>query len=310
MSKAENTETIKVGIVRPISAIPNDDMHTFEHWANVESVVKSALDETMRVNPILKTHQEETNNKQFKFEVKLVSEEKASDMIQSTIVQNLYDSDVVICDVSLNNPNVFFELGIRMGFKKPCIIIQEEGLDRTPFDIKPIRYLPYPKHLAFNQTIKFQKELRNYVLAAHTLFSQNEEVSYDSFFVKINRVEMKEINQSSTEIVESKLSSLELQLNELSGLLRHQGIRLKLTEEQFLEYAKEKLESFVSFAKSKNFHRDEFIQKARDYILYHSERDGYSRLSKFAFDRTYNQILQEIHSKSIFFQPDEDDIPF
>lgn len=306
----ENVETIKVGIVRPISAIPNDDMHTFEHWANVESVVKSALDETSRVNPILKTREEEADNQQFKFEVKLVSEEKASDMIQSTIVQNLYDSDVVICDVSLNNPNVFFELGIRMGFKKPCIIIQEEGLDRTPFDIKPIRYLPYPKHLAFNQTIKFQKELRNYVITAHSLFNQNEEVSYESFFVKINRVEMKEISQSSTEIVESKLSSLELQLNELSGLLRHQGIRLKLTEEQFLEYAKEKLESFVSFAKSKNFHRDEFIHKARDYILYHSERDGYSRLSKFAFDRTYNQILQEIHSKSIFFQPDEDDIPF
>ena len=36
-----------------------------------------------------------------------------SDLIHARIIKNLENTDVVLCDVSILNPNVFFELGDR-----------------------------------------------------------------------------------------------------------------------------------------------------------------------------------------------------
>jgi len=54
--------------------------------------------------------------------------------ISREIVQNLIDADLVIADVTDENPNVFYELAIRNAIKKPVIIFQRP--DQTlPFDI-------------------------------------------------------------------------------------------------------------------------------------------------------------------------------
>jgi hypothetical protein len=43
----------------------------------------------------------------------------SSRVIQAAIIKNLADAAVVLCDVSLWNANVFFELGIRVALNKP-----------------------------------------------------------------------------------------------------------------------------------------------------------------------------------------------
>ena len=54
--------------------------------------------------------------------------------ISREIVSHVIDSDLVIADVSDNNPNVFYELAIRNTVKKPVIIFK--GINqRMPFDI-------------------------------------------------------------------------------------------------------------------------------------------------------------------------------
>ncbi len=52
---------------------------------------------------------------------------EGSDVIQSTIVNRLLDDDLVIADLTEHNPNVLFELGMRMAFDKPIVLIKAKG---------------------------------------------------------------------------------------------------------------------------------------------------------------------------------------
>jgi hypothetical protein len=47
-----------------------------------------------------------------------------SDVIQSTIINELMDAELVIADLTDHNPNVLFELGFRMAQEKPVAIIK------------------------------------------------------------------------------------------------------------------------------------------------------------------------------------------
>lgn len=57
----------------------------------------------------------------------------------------LIEADLVICDVTIHNPNVFYELGIRHALRKKYnIMIKQEGFgDKTPFDLETDRYISY-----------------------------------------------------------------------------------------------------------------------------------------------------------------------
>jgi hypothetical protein len=65
-------------------------------------------------------------------------------VIQKRIVQNLYSSDVIVCDVSGKNPNVMFELGMRLAFDKPTLIVKDDKTDYS-FDTGIIEHVPYPR---------------------------------------------------------------------------------------------------------------------------------------------------------------------
>jgi hypothetical protein len=72
---------------------------------------------------------------------------EGSDVIQSTIVNQLLAADLVIADLTEHNPNVLFELGLRMAFEKPTALIRARG---TPaiFDVDNLlRVLDYEPHL-------------------------------------------------------------------------------------------------------------------------------------------------------------------
>jgi hypothetical protein len=59
---------------------------------------------------------------------------KGSDVIQSTIVNELLEADLVIADLTDHNPNVLFELGLRMAVEKPVALIKALGTGRV-FDV-------------------------------------------------------------------------------------------------------------------------------------------------------------------------------
>ena len=51
---------------------------------------------------------------------------EGSNLIQAKIIENLEKCDMVLCDMSILNPNVFFELGIRCAKEKPVTFVIDD----------------------------------------------------------------------------------------------------------------------------------------------------------------------------------------
>lgn len=70
-----------------------------------------------------------------------------SDVIQSTIINELMDADIVVADLTDHNPNVLFELGLRMAEEKPVAIIKSQDTGRI-FDVdNMLRVFEYSQNL-------------------------------------------------------------------------------------------------------------------------------------------------------------------
>lgn len=52
---------------------------------------------------------------------------KGSDIIHSTIINDLLEAELIIADLTEHNPNVLFELGFRMAHDKPVALIRAKG---------------------------------------------------------------------------------------------------------------------------------------------------------------------------------------
>jgi len=52
---------------------------------------------------------------------------QGTEVIHSTIINDLLNADLVIADLTEHNPNVLFELGLRMAADKPVAIIRAKG---------------------------------------------------------------------------------------------------------------------------------------------------------------------------------------
>jgi hypothetical protein len=81
---------------------------------------------------------------------------KGADLIHAEIIQNLWQSDLVFCDISCPNPNVFFELGIRTALNKPVCIVKDELTNKIPFDLSILNYREYMSTL---QSGKIQADI-------------------------------------------------------------------------------------------------------------------------------------------------------
>ncbi|WP_298197892.1 hypothetical protein [Novosphingobium sp.] len=70
-----------------------------------------------------------------------------SDVIQSTIINELMNADLVIADLTDHNPNVLFELGMRMALEKPVAIIKTQDTGGI-FDVdNMLRVFEYSQNL-------------------------------------------------------------------------------------------------------------------------------------------------------------------
>ncbi len=68
---------------------------------------------------------------------------KGSELIHGEIIKNIEIADLVLCDMSTLNPNVFFELGIRTALNKPVCLIKDDVTPKIPFDASIINHHEY-----------------------------------------------------------------------------------------------------------------------------------------------------------------------
>lgn len=77
------------------------------------------------------------------FESFRADEETVSGDILTDMFQELLLADLVLCDMSIDNANVFYELGIRHAFQKRGVVHIQAGRAYMPFDIFNVRTIPY-----------------------------------------------------------------------------------------------------------------------------------------------------------------------
>jgi len=77
------------------------------------------------------------------FEAFRADEETTSGDILTDMFQELLLADLCIVDMSIDNANVFYELGIRHAFRKRGIVHIQAGRAYMPFDIFNVRTIPY-----------------------------------------------------------------------------------------------------------------------------------------------------------------------
>lgn len=124
------------GIIMPIAEMPG---YPAEHWAAMlELISRGIVQAGMTPAPVWARG--------------------AVDVLHERIVRNLYEQPYAVCDISGLNPNVMLELGIRLAFGKPTIIVND-GVVRAPFDIGSIEYVPYDRGLQFLHAEDFAKRL-------------------------------------------------------------------------------------------------------------------------------------------------------
>lgn len=190
-----NTQPITCGLIMPIAS---NDGGTAEHWRQVRQVITSAISG-------------------LNLKVQMVSESDAVSVIHKNIIQNIFTNEIVICDVSSRNPNVMFELGMRLAFDKPVVIIKDKD---TPFsfDIGSIQHIEYPHSLNYIEILEFQEELlkkvRSTMNEANTANSVNGR--YSPF---LSNYAITEVTEIQTQHVNKEEYIIE-KLNELTGVVR------------------------------------------------------------------------------------------
>lgn len=196
MSETENkTEKVVCGIVMPISSI---DGCSENHWSDVLDILNESIDDAG-------------------FEGNLVSNSDEVGIIHKRIIQNLYNNQIVVCDVSCKNPNVMFELGIRLAFDKPTIIIKDDKTSYT-FDTSAIEHLEYPRDLRFSQIVEFKSNLSDKIKATHKKATTDK--NYTTFLKHFGTFHVAKLD--STEVTGDQLILEELhELRKSISLIRN-----------------------------------------------------------------------------------------
>lgn len=71
-----------------------------------------------------------------------------ADLIHAEIIKRLEQADMVLCDMSRLNANVFFELGIRTALDRPAALVKDDKTTQVPFDTGVINHHTYDSSLS------------------------------------------------------------------------------------------------------------------------------------------------------------------
>lgn len=91
-----------------------------------------------------------------------LDEELFDEGMLEKIYNEIENADFIIADLSVKNPNVFYELGYAHAIGKLCILITQEA-ENIPFDLKHKRHVVYGNSLSYlgekmEENIKWAKE--------------------------------------------------------------------------------------------------------------------------------------------------------
>jgi hypothetical protein len=282
-NEENNLDMMKCGIIMPISEMDGCGEH---HWREVRNILSDAI-------------------KTAGFEAELVSEADDVGIIQKRIIQNIYENPIVVCDVSGKNPNVMFELGLRLAFDKPTIIIKDDKTNYS-FDTAPIEHLTYPRDLRYSKIIEFKDKLS--LKISGTYEKSCSDHNYTTFLKNFGeftspKLETKEI--SKEDFIIEELKELKKQLmtsnrRQLELFERNERVHMQSRER---DYIMNELENRIhnEIVNQKSVNPDSDNNELREFLLNDSSiRELIMRtgISKSMLLRIVDKALEQYCSRN------------
>ncbi|PIJ96862.1 RNA helicase [Lysinibacillus sphaericus] len=273
---------LKIGVVMPIGEI---DGLSEKHWQDVLDIIKASI-ETI---------------KDYDIKFGIVSESSETVIIQKQIVQGLYNSDVIIVDVSAKNPNVMFELGLRVAFGKPIVIIKDDKTDYS-FDTAPIKHISYRRDLRYGDIESFKRQLAYQVLETHKSYQINPENSvYLKSFgeVEIEPVSLEKRQLNEVEIILDAINDIKNNMTIESRITRNKKDSIDIDDSLIILGLKQRIKEWLlenDFSKKSNdteINQKLFLEMTRELDLpkyFNSSRDA---------KKIINEVIAEIEIEEI-----------
>ena len=200
---------------------------------------------------------------------------QGSDLIQGEIIKNLESADMVLCDISILNPNVFFELGVRTAVNKPVSLVKDDKTPRIPFDTGMINHHTYNSGLNAWELESDINQLSEHIKACFERSDkQNSLWKYFSLNLKADTLEKQSNSDEQFEYLSRQLNAIRTQLiqkpEDRSIIHNKEAISPSLAMTILEKYA---VEIGVRNATLRTDIRD------RNKILFYLERDNFNDMN-------------------------------
>lgn len=203
--KVQNNITSKMKtcfVVTPIGA-PGSDIRR-----HIDGVIKSAIE------PVFDYKYNDKNE----YDVQAAHTYFDSTSITKQVYQKLYDSELVIVNLTGKNPNVMYELGIRFCFGKPTILIAEEGTE-LPFDINERRTIFYTNDaFGMYDLIESLKKIKNSIKLDDIDSPVHDAIKQKQLFTEIEQ-------KSGDDRTVEMLSAIMERLDDLTTVTKSKSIK-------------------------------------------------------------------------------------
>lgn len=166
-----------------------------------------------------------------------------SELIHATIIKKIEESDLLLCDISSLNPNVFFELGVRTALNKPVCLVRDDITANIPFDTNMINHHTYLHKL---EPWNIENQINE--LSEHVSKSNSENKNENSLWKYFGlSLRAKPIEKGG---LDEKMEYLSLEVNALRKTLSDKIPNLSLSNRRIFE---EKLMKIFEFLEEKGF---------------------------------------------------------
>lgn len=153
-------------------------------------------------------------------------EGKLSDSIGHHVIRSIVESDLIIADLTGHNPNVFYELAVAHGFKKPVVHLISKD-ERLPFDVFDQRTIHYD--ITDLQSVEEAVELvQEYAKAAMSNADGvvNPLTNYEAF----NSIRSGDQDAGAGAVIAEMLEQVLGRLSQLEGAIRARPASGNLTD--------------------------------------------------------------------------------
>lgn len=143
---------------------------------------------------------------------------EGDDIIHARIIENLDSADLVLCDMSALNPNVFFEFGIRTALNKSVCLVKDDATLEIPFDASIINFHIYSSELAPWSIEEDIKLLKKHI--KQSISQQKKENSLWKYFglsTQAHRPEINNEDSSKYEYLTLQVEGLRKQIERVAG---------------------------------------------------------------------------------------------